>query len=358
MISIINIRNKFILSLISSVVIILIGILDWYTGYELTLSIFYLIPIILLAAYKNVNILQLFVNSLLSAVVWLIADTYANHMYSNFFYPLWETFARLVIYLIISILIYSLKKEHQKLLESNKKLHSLNDEKNNLLGIAAHDLRNPLSAMVSFSELLLNNDDYNREDVRRLLKLINQGSKNSLNLLNDLLDVSRIEAGTVNLKFQPQEYIEFTQNCILVNQIIADKKKINILLETNLAEMTIEFDPVYMEEVLNNLVSNAIKYSYEKSTIKVKVSQVDSRVLTEVIDNGVGIPEKEIDKVFNPFQKSSARPTSGEPSTGLGLAIVKKIVDLHSGQTGIQSILHEGTNAYFFLPKKQYKNKD
>ncbi|HEY4786762.1 MAG TPA: HAMP domain-containing sensor histidine kinase [Bacteroidales bacterium] len=345
--------GKLIISFIFAVIIILIGILDWLTGYEFTLSLFYLIPIAVLALYKNVNQLQLIINSLLSAVVWLVADYYADHTYSNFFFPVWEAFARFVIYFIISILIYSLKKERLKLIESNKKLQNLNDEKNKILGVAAHDLRNPIAAMVSFSELLLSSKDYSQEDTQRLLKLINQGSKNSLHLLNDLLDVTRIEAGTVNINLQPVEYIEFAKNCIHLNQLVADKKRIKIGLETDIEKLTFNFDPIYLEEVFNNLISNAIKYSYEESMVKVRISQVNSSVVTEIIDNGVGIPEDEVINLFNPFQKTSAKPTSGEPSTGLGLAIVKKIITLHHGKVGISSMLDKGTSAYFHLPVNQ-----
>lgn len=358
MISFASITNKFAVSLISFVIIILIGFLDWYTGYELTLSIFYLIPVSLLAFYKNTTIPQLVINSFLAALAWFIADIYTSHPYTSLFFPLWETFARLVIFLSISILIYYLKKEHLKLIDSNKKLQALNVEKNQLLGMAAHDLRNPIAVVVSISNLLLNNKDYTEEDVKRLIERINQAGNNTIKLLNDLLDVSRIEAGTVNLKIRKVEYISFIKNCLQENQYLADKKRIKLMFETDIDPLVVEFDLTYMEEVINNLVSNAIKYSFEKSEVNIKITSNESELLTEITDKGVGIPENEVNKLFTPFQKSSARPTSGESSTGLGLAIVKKIVTLHNGSVGITSVWNEGTTAYFHLPLNQYKLKN
>ena len=353
MLLIANISNKLIISLIFAVFTIFIGVLDWFTGYEFSLSPFYLIPIALLALYKNVAVYQLIINSIISALVGFAADVLAKHHYSHAFFLYWDAFVRFTISSIISLLVYSLKKEHFKLIQSNEQLKKLNEEKNIFLGIAAHDLRNPISIIKSFSEILIINKKHQEKEIENYIKIIHDASDQSLNLIMNLLDVSKIEAGAINIKFQPLNYIAFIENNITINQYIADKKSSKLSMEAESDHIVVDFDPAYMEEVLNNLISNAIKYSHNNCEIKIRISEKNLQVLTEVIDNGVGIPESELKNLFNPFQKTTAVPTSGEPSTGLGLAIVKKIVTLHNGEVGIRSVLREGTNVFFSLPKKQ-----
>jgi signal transduction histidine kinase len=345
-----NISNRFLLSFISALIIVIIGYFDWRTGYELTLSIFYLIPVALLAFYKRTTIIQLIINSFLAATVWFVSDIFTGHVYSNNFIPYWEAFVRFAIYLVVSILIFNLKEEHKKLVESNNKLQQLNDEKNTFLGIAAHDLRSPINGIIGFSELLINDKNYNQEEIDRFLKYINESGTKSLNLISNLLDVSRIEAGIVNIHLQSKNYVEFVTRCIELNHYIANKKNIKILLESENDSIIANIDPVYFEEVLNNLISNAIKYSYPGSEIKIEISKGINQIITKVIDQGVGISEKDLGKLFNPFQTSGSKPTSGESSIGLGLAIVKKIVKLHNGNISLESTLNKGTAAIFSLP--------
>ena len=352
MIHIPNISNRIVLSLISALILSIIGYIDWVTGYELSLSIFYLVPISLLALYRNVNKIQLIINSFHASFVLLLADYYSEHTFSNIIILYWDALTRFTIYLLVSLLIFRLKNEHKKLMIANDNLRKMNEEKNIFLGIAAHDLRNPISATQSLSEIILNDENLKKEEVNFFIETIYQANCRAMDLVTNLLDVSRIESGIVNIKFQKKNYIEFLIQCIELNQIIANKKEIKILFETGTEPITLEFDPIYLEEVINNLLSNAIKYSYPKSIIKIKVSVSEKHVLTEIIDNGVGISSDEIAILFNPFQKSSSKPTSGESSSGLGLAIVKKIIVLHNGEVGIKSELNKGSNVYFSLPLK------
>jgi signal transduction histidine kinase len=105
-----------------------------------------------------------------------------------------------------------------------------------------------------------------------------------------------------------------------------------------------------IEQVLNNLISNAIKYSYPNTTIRIEVLRQGDFVVTKVIDQGQGIPADELPHVFKPFQKASTKPTAGEKSTGLGLAIVKKIIEGHQGEIGVESEVGKGSTFFFRLP--------
>ena len=138
---------------------------------------------------------------------------------------------------------------------------------------------------------------------------------------------------------------------IYFNLLIAKKKNINIRLDTSEKEIFIPFDEHYLSEVINNLLTNAIKFSNPKSEIIIRVSKTkNNTVKTEVIDQGQGIPVSEQTKLFNYFQKTSVQPTNGESSTGLGLAIAKKIVNEHKGQIGVESKPTKGSNFHFELP--------
>lgn len=248
---------------------------------------------------------------------------------------------------IISRLLYFINIMTKELEEQNQELKSLIEQKNEFLGIAAHDLRNPAGLIRGFSELLAEKAENESKD---FTDIINKESSKMLNLIDDLLDISKIEAGKLDLKREDIEYNAFIEKNIKLNVFLAQKKRIQIINETDISDQALFIDPGKIDQVLNNLIGNAIKYSYPDSTIRIKVLKEKNQIKTEIIDYGQGIPEKEIDGIFYPFKKTSIRPTSGEPSHGLGLAIVKKIVEGHNGQVGVNSEFGKGSVFYFTLP--------
>jgi catechol 2,3-dioxygenase-like lactoylglutathione lyase family enzyme len=186
----------------------------------------------------------------------------------------------------------------------------------------------------------------------KMLTYIKDLSSSSLKLLEDLLDVSKIESGTIKLQLKKENYINFITKYMYFNLLISKKKDINIRLETNEKELFFQFDEHYLSEVINNLLTNAIKFSFPKSEILIKISTSNNFVKTEIIDQGQGIPVEEQTKLFNYFQKTSVQPTSGETSSGLGLAIAKKIIVEHKGTIGVISEINKGATFYFELPLK------
>jgi signal transduction histidine kinase len=144
------------------------------------------------------------------------------------------------------------------------------------------------------------------------------------------------------------------QHQISLNQLFAKNKEIVISLKSQTDTILVDFDEHYLSEVINNFLSNAIKYSDRNTEITVNISiQSNDQVLTEVIDNGIGIPEAEQQNLFKYFQTTSSLPTDGEKSTGLGLAIAKQIISLHNGTIGVVSSENQGSNFFFRLPIKQ-----
>ncbi len=343
--------NAFGIFVFTLLIIVLIGFVDKITGSELSFSFFYLIPISLLSLYRGTKIVSIVIGSVLASLLWSFAE-YSSREYSFILFLIWNSFVRLAIFTSIGLLIYYLKEKHKKLTLANNKLKALNEEKNRFIGITAHDLRNPISGIFTYSDLLI--DDYKENtpvEVLRTINIIRTISKNTLVILNNLLDISKIESGKVELKIKPQDYILFVKQQISLNQMLANRK--NIIFSFNSLEdsIIIDYDEHYLSQVLDNLLSNAIKYSNINAEIVINVSILNNQqIQTEVIDKGKGIPEEELQKLFNYFQTTSTRPTDGEKSTGLGLAIAKHIISLHNGEIGVKSIQNQGSNFYFLLP--------
>ncbi|MDA3816138.1 MAG: HAMP domain-containing sensor histidine kinase, partial [Prolixibacteraceae bacterium] len=247
-------------------------------------------------------------------------------------------------------------KEKKMLQATNAKLEELNKSQNILLGTAAHDLRNPIATNFSLAELITDNkDDYSAEELTDFVELIKENSSYTLNLLNSLLDLSSIRTGKINLKIENCNYAEIVESCIKNNKAFAENKDIKIKFKpvSETESCNIDIDPIRLEQVLNNLISNAIKYSNPNTEVSVQLSCAGDNIKTEVKDQGMGIAPDEAKKLFNPFQTTSNKSTGGEKSTGLGLAITKKVIDLHNGQINVESEKGKGSNFYFTIPKYQ-----
>jgi len=243
------------------------------------------------------------------------------------------------------------KLAEEALRQSNDRLQELNNQKNEFLGMAAHDLRNPIAVIQNSSSVLMRYSSENlSEKQKEFLKKIYDTSKFMLELLNNLLDISKIESGKLELEITKTHYPDFIRKNTEFNKLFATEKGILIDLVLSDDIPLVDCDKNKIEQVLNNLLSNAIKYSHPNTTISIEVQMENNFVVTKVIDQGQGIPENELPHVFKPFQKASTKPTAGEKSTGLGLAIVKKIVEGHQGFIGVESEVGKGSTFYFKLP--------
>jgi signal transduction histidine kinase len=239
----------------------------------------------------------------------------------------------------------------RELAKKNTELEHLNDLKNKFRGMAAHDLRNPIGIIFSYSEFLI---DETKETLssehREFLNIINSSAQFMLNIIDDLLDISRIESGKIELNTEPLPLIILMSKIVSLNRILSHKKHIEISLVENESGLIVIADAPKMEQVFNNLISNAIKFSMQGTTIRVELSAKDNYAIIAVHDQGQGIPEEEMDKLFRPFQKTSVKSTEGEKSTGLGLSIVKRIVEAHKGSIRVESTVGNGTSFYVSLP--------
>lgn len=236
-----------------------------------------------------------------------------------------------------------------KYASSERALIELNDVKNRFLGMAAHDLRNPLASIRGFSDLLLGEAvGPINEDQREFLTLIREVSQDMLVLLNDLLDVSVIESGKFSLRCERASLRALCEERIHLSEVLAGKKEIRY--ESALEALPdFFFDASRIGQVIDNLLSNANKFSPPGSTVRISLSREAENAVFAVQDQGPGVPPQERQGLFGEYQKGSALPTGGEKSTGLGLAIAKRIVEAHGGSIWVKSD-DSGATFGFHLP--------
>jgi PAS domain S-box-containing protein len=243
--------------------------------------------------------------------------------------------------------------------QKNAELVELNEEKNRLLGMAAHDLRNPLSIVNTASAFLLDDASRSLPEAKRteFLRRINSGSKFMLKLIDDLLDVAKIEAGRLDLELREGDLCALIEENLAINRMLADNKSIRLDFAPESGLPPLRFDRAKIEQVLSNLVGNAVKFSTPGTAVMVQASRVDGSVVVSVRDQGQGIPAEELDQLFKPFAKTSVRSTAGEKSTGLGLAICRRIVEGHGGRIWAESEVGKGSTFSFSLPVTEDKSQ-
>jgi signal transduction histidine kinase len=237
------------------------------------------------------------------------------------------------------------------LAKRNAQLVELNQQKNRLLGMAAHDLRNPLGNIFSYAGFL--EEDAAAvlsADQREFVEMIKGLSKFMLDLVTDLLDVAAIEAGQLNLRREPVDIDALVGHCVTMYRNLAGKKAITIRYDSDAAGATVSADPGKIEQVVNNLLENAVKFSERGTRIDVNVVRANDEITVSVHDRGQGIPEADLPKLFVPFGTTSVRGTEGEQSTGLGLSIARRIVEGHGGHIDVASQYGVGTRFSFALP--------
>nr|WP_299388574.1 response regulator [Allomuricauda sp.] len=237
----------------------------------------------------------------------------------------------------------------------NHELAALNNLKNKFLGMAAHDIRNPLSIIEFHSKSLLTELKPVLDDPAKVQELENivVSTNFAQNLVNDFLDISKMESENIDLAEEMVDVRCFLETNLRFNQVFADKKKIKLIGDLDVEDLETAFDKNKMNQVLNNLISNAIKFSHEGTSIRLMAQQKKGRLVISIQDEGQGIPENEIERLFDPFAKTSVKSTAGEKSTGLGLMIVKKIVKAHNAFITVSSKVGVGTCFSLELPIKK-----
>lgn len=232
-------------------------------------------------------------------------------------------------------------------------LSQANMAKNRFLGMAAHDLRNPLASIRGLAEFLCDGTvGQLTPDQLDLVKTIHDASQSMLTLVNELLDVASIESGKLQIVLRSGSLAALITKSVYLANIEAARKNTRITFTAPSTPDQANFDPDRLKQVIDNLLSNAVKYSPPGSTITVEFAQTPQALSFSVKDQGPGIPAGESDKLFKDFSRLSVKPTGGEKSTGLGLAICRKIVEAHHGDISAKNLPGLGCEFRVTLPSQ------
>jgi signal transduction histidine kinase len=231
--------------------------------------------------------------------------------------------------------------------KSNEQLVRLNAEKSEFLGIAAHDLKNPLGVVIGTAEFLRLCKDESKTD--RLADNIINAGKRMLDLVKNLLDANAIEEGRFTSNLERCDLHALVRECLQNNLMTAANKEIKLQGETDGA-CWVRADRNATLQILDNLISNAVKYSQRKTTVHIRLEVEGEMGTVAIRDEGPGISEEDLKKMFGKFVRLSARPTGGESSNGLGLSIVKRLAEAMAGTVRCESLLGQGATFILRLP--------
>lgn len=238
----------------------------------------------------------------------------------------------------------------RELQRSNARLETINTQKNRFLGMAAHDLRTPIGHVLYSADLLRDEVANLSPEQAEALSVIDHAGKSMLRILNDLLDIANIEAGRFSLNLAPGDLAAGIRAVVqrLTPLATAKNMRLSCSLPADLPELA--FDAVRMEQLLTNLISNAVKYAPPGTTVRIAGACGDGHVAISVADQGVGVAMEDRERIFEPFGRGQARPTGDEKSVGLGLCIARTIARGHGGDLVIDNQPGQGAVFLCTLP--------
>ncbi len=245
------------------------------------------------------------------------------------------------------------KKAREALIHAKNVAEEASRTKSEFLSNVTHELRTPLNAIMGFSDLLQESiEDKLNENQRKYLNNIIAGGKDLLDVINNILDVSNIEAGKTNLELEDIHLEGLVQDVMTEMSFFASKKSITLQMELDQQVGSIRADRNKLQQILINLVSNAIKFGKDKGFVKIRATQMHDALHIEVIDNGIGISTEDQQRLFKPFIQLDSSSTRKYKGNGIGLYIVKQFVDLHGGNVWLESEIGKGSTFTFTISLK------
>ncbi|HEY5823057.1 MAG TPA: CHASE3 domain-containing protein [Cyclobacteriaceae bacterium] len=239
---------------------------------------------------------------------------------------------------------------HDALLEANKKLLNLNEEKDHFLGVTTHDLKAPLVGINSLLQLLRLDGQNLTEKQKEYVLLMEDTCQTMQRLITDLLDVKRIEQGATPVNKKNISLSALLHSLRAQYATWLENKNIQFQIENDFEADVLSTDPDILHRILDNFISNAIKFSARDKKVIVQIYQKNSELMIHITDEGPGITEGDLNLLFGKFRKLTAKPTAGESSSGLGLSIVKELVHILDGNIKVKSKEGEGTTFTIILP--------
>ncbi|MDI3485245.1 MAG: two-component system, cell cycle sensor histidine kinase PleC [Methanolobus sp.] len=248
------------------------------------------------------------------------------------------------------------KIAEQSLVEAKMLAEEANHMKSQFLANMSHELRTPLNAIIGFSDILQERKEgLSSEKERRYVEHINNSGKNLLEIINGILDLSKIETGKMELEFADILVSKLIDEILESMYPIANKKNINLKLINSLNDIHIHADKIKFRQILYNLLSNAVKFTPENGDVFVSIEKTYNGIKVSVADTGIGIPAEMQDNIFNPFTQVDVFSKRRYGGTGLGLALVKRFVEMHNGKIRLES--EEGKGSTFTFSIENQKNE-
>jgi signal transduction histidine kinase len=233
------------------------------------------------------------------------------------------------------------------------KAEMANVAKSEFLANMSHELRTPLNAIIGFSDLMLEGETgYLNQKQIKYLNNVSASGKHLLLIINDILDISKIEAGKMEFSFENISLHETVNEVLMTCSSLAAAKKIDLILNMECTIKTIRADKLKLKQILYNLINNAIKFTPQGGRVTLHIESDNENILFKIIDTGEGISkenQKKLFKVFGQLDTANSRKYAG---TGLGLAIVKKLVEVHRGVVWVESEIDRGSTFAFQIPIK------
>jgi signal transduction histidine kinase len=250
----------------------------------------------------------------------------------------------------ITTMHQEVEKQKDEILKKNEELLILNNEKNNLIGIVAHDLKSPLNQIRGLLSILKLTATNLSEETISYIDMMEESSGRLSDMIAKILDVEAIESQKMNLVIEEIELADILRTLTGRYKHAASQKEISIF-ENAIVGLKAKVDRDYTEQIFENLLSNAIKFSPSNRKIFINLFCKDDQITCEIKDEGPGLTESDKKKLFGKYQKLSAKPTGNETSTGLGLSIVKKFVEAMQGRIWCESQAGEGASFFVAFPQ-------
>ncbi len=248
-------------------------------------------------------------------------------------------------------LVESLQHSNRLLFEANEELRKATQAKSEFMAHMSHELRTPLNVIIGFSELMLDGvtGEINEEHKQCLNDILSSG-RHLLNLINDILDLSKIESGKMELKFGnfPLPDIIESLRSIMIPIIAPRKQSLEVYVEEELP--LVNGDKSKVRQVLLNLLSNATKFTPDGGKLRIEAVKENKQCRVGVIDTGIGIKKESYEKIFEPFTQLDSSLDDDKGGSGLGLTIARQIVEKHGGRIWVESEYGKGSHFYFTLP--------
>jgi signal transduction histidine kinase len=334
--------------ILNALLIVAIFILDNLSGHNFSFFIFYLLPVYIVAFY--VGLAAGIVFSFLAAFSWFVVELRFYETLRIDQFILWNTFSRLILYLLLGLTVIYIKqskKQRDTLKRRTEELLTANRDLQSFAYSISHDLRNPVSLIIGFGELIKESgENLSEEQIDALNRIISEG-KRVKEIINDLLRLTRI--GAQELSFSRINLSDIARDSVEGFGVTYDITRYEIEIEP---QMIVNADAGLIRLLMDNLIGNALKFSSKTDTPRIWIGKEkkEGKTVYYIKDNGIGFDVDKSDRIFDPFVR--VHSSRDYPGTGIGLSIVRRIIERHRGKIWVSTELNKGTTFFFTLSAK------